>query len=97
MPFMLCQELRKRQTAAANALKDSQLIFTKLNREADIATTCPAGLECFKEKAGTARKTIGLLQQEASSVKDIQRISKILTLTIMSPSLCPLTPGGSAD
>ena len=72
-PFMLCQELRKRKTAAANALKDLQLIFTRLNREADIATTCPARLKCLKEKAGTARKTIGLLQQEASSVKDIQR------------------------
>lgn len=33
--FMSCQELRKRKTAAANALKDLQLIFTKLNREAD--------------------------------------------------------------
>ena len=96
MLFMSCQELRKRKTAAANALKDLQLIFTKLNREADIATKCPAQMECFKEKAGTARKTIGLLQQEAiASVKDIPKDPCIHKDYL--DALLHVPPGGSAD
>ena len=53
-------------------------------------------MECFKEKAGTARKTIGLLQQEAiSSVKDIPKDPYIHDDYV--DALLHVPPGGSAD